>query len=588
MRIAVVNRDKCNPQGCGDYLCVRVCPINKTGEECIIKEKKAKIFEEKCIGCGICTQKCPFQAIDIINLPEELTRPPIHRYGQNGFHLYGLPIPIFGKVVGIIGRNGIGKSTAINILSGILKPNLGRNDVANVAEVISYFKGTEGQNYFERLRDGQVKVSYKLQQVDQIPKVFKGTIFEFLNKVSSSTDKIKQIAKELDIENILDSKMDVISGGELQRAAIAATVLKDANVYFFDEPTSFLDIKQRMKVAKFIKNLAEKKTEDGKDIAVVVIEHDLIILDYMTDLIHAVYGKEDVYGIVSLAKSSKGGINEFLHGFLRQENIRFRNYEIRFDKRIESKHVNKQTLTEWTALKKKLGSFELFAEGGIIHKQDSIGVLGENGIGKTTFIKILAKVIETDSGEISTGVKVSYKPQYIETNSDELVMSYLKEAILKYKAMLLKPLDIEPLMMKQLNQLSGGQLQRVSIAKALSQDAELFLLDEPSAYLDVEQRLVISKVVHDWIEVTGKTVVVVDHDLLFLDYISEKIIVFDGVPSKNGIVKGPFGLQEGMNSFLESVGITYRRDEENNRPRANKEGSQMDQMQKKENKYYYI
>ena len=593
-RIAVVNKEKCNPAECGNYLCQRVCPVNKRGEECIVSEQgKAKIFEEMCIGCGICPKKCPFGAIDIINLPEDLTKPPVHRYGKNGFHLYGLPIPIFGKVVGIIGRNGIGKSTAINILSGILKPNLGKEsengkqEEAEISDLITYFKGTEGQSYFEKLRDGKIKVSYKMQQVDQIPKLFKGTVQDFLLKVTKDLEKIKKISEELDFEKVLSSNIDIISGGELQRVVIAATVLKDANVYFFDEPTSFLDIKQRMKVAKFIQNLSKKKTENGEDIAVIVIEHDLIILDYMTDLIHPVYGKENVYGIVALSRSSKAGINEFLQGFLRQENIRFRDHAIKFETKVVNKNMDKEEIISWKNISKVLGNFNLSAEEGAIVKKDVICVLGENGIGKTTFVKILAGEIDCE-GEIKGKIKVSYKPQYIETGSDDLVIVYLQDALSKHKNTIIKPLDLEPLLNQKLSQLSGGQLQRVAIAHVLSQDADLYLLDEPSAYLDVEQRLLVSKVLRDFISLKGKTAIVVDHDLLFLDYISEKAIVFKGIPSEKGLSQGPFELEKGMSIFLKDINMTYRRDDENNRPRANKEGSQMDQKQKKEKKYYYI
>lgn len=127
-RIAVIEKEKCHPYACGDFLCIRVCPINRTGKECIVKgeDGRAKINTELCTGCGICPKRCPFEAIHIVNLPEALNKDPIHRYGENGFHLYNLPVPIFGKVVGILGVNGIGKSTAIKMLAGVLKPNLGK------------------------------------------------------------------------------------------------------------------------------------------------------------------------------------------------------------------------------------------------------------------------------------------------------------------------------------------------------------------------------------------------------------------------------------------------------------------------------
>jgi ATP-binding cassette subfamily E protein 1 len=585
-RIAVVNNEKLKDPNLKRHV-MNICPINKAGDECIYMEgDKLRIAENLCIGCGICVKAAP-HAINIINLPKELDMPPVHRYGRNGFHLYGLPIPIFGKVVGLIGRNGIGKSTAINVLSGIVKPNLGTEVVANTAQVIEYFKGTEGQSYFEKLRDGNITVSYKLQQVDQIPHIFTGTVREFLHKVSKNDAKILEISKDLAIDSILDSSVDVISGGELQRTAIAAAVLKDANVYFFDEPTSFLDIKQRMNVAQFIRNLSQKKTADGKEIAIVVIEHDLIILDYLTDLVHTIYGKENVYGVVAAPQTAKTGINTYLKGYLRHENVRFRDYEIKFPERSEKSTLHREHLISWENITKKLGSFSLVAEKGTIMKKDIVGVLGENGIGKTTFMKMLAGVHAPDTGKTTENISVSYKPQYIKTDSEDLVITHLARAIEKYKSMLIRPLDLEPILMMPLNQLSGGQLQRVSIAHALSQEAHVYLLDEPSAYLDVEQRLIISKVIRDIMELSGKTAVVIDHDLLFIDYISDSIAVFEGVPSKEGIVKGPFGMQEAMNLFLSDVAITYRRDPESHRPRANKLGSQMDQEQKSKNKYYY-
>ena len=88
--------------------------------------KLAYISEELCIGCGICVKKCPFEAISIINLPKSLDKEQTHRYGPNSFKLHRLPMPRPGQVLGLVGTNGIGKSTALKILAGKQKPNLGR------------------------------------------------------------------------------------------------------------------------------------------------------------------------------------------------------------------------------------------------------------------------------------------------------------------------------------------------------------------------------------------------------------------------------------------------------------------------------
>ncbi len=578
-KICVVEKDKCNPNRCS-HECIKYCPINRSGGEGfrLGEDKKAMIPEEVCVDAhSICAKKCPFGAIHLVNLPQELDVPPIHQYGQNGFRIYRLPIPIFGKVVGVLGRNGIGKTTAIKILAGLLKPNLGNIETeASYDDVIQYFKGTEAHTYFEKVKSGEIVLSYKPQNIDQIPKAYKGKVGDLLKKVDEKNE-FEKIIELLDLKKILDRTLDQISGGELQRVAIAASSLKKANVYFFDEPTSYLDIKQRMKVSKFIQSLADENT------AVIVIEHDLIVLDYMTELVHIVYGQENVYGIVSQTKSTKAGINTYLSGYLREENVRFRDKPIHFDPKPPSVNKKDHFLVSWTPLTKKLGEFTLTAEKGDLYKHDVIGILGENGIGKTTFVKELANV----EGTTSRGtLKVSYKPQYFEP-TDELVMVYLDHAIKKYETQLINPLRIKPLYEKQLNQLSGGQLQRVVCAKALAEDADLFLLDEPSAYLDVEQRLLMSKMIREMMLLKGKAALIVDHDLLFIDYLSEKIIVFEGEPAISGNVTGPFTMADGMNGFLRDLNMTFRRDGESGRPRANKEQSQMDRQQKSEGKLYY-
>jgi ATP-binding cassette subfamily E protein 1 len=575
-RIAVVDNEKLKSMQQKEEI-KSICPVNRSGTDCIeiLDDNKLYINEDSCIGCGICIKKAP-EAISIVNLPEELDSEPIHRYGKNGFALYSLPTPLFGKVVGILGRNGIGKSTAVKVLAGLLKPNFGKEKEASYDDLIQRFKGTEAQSFFEKLKKDEIVVSYKPQQVELIPKNFSGTVKELLSKVDEK-EKLEEMAQILDLNKFMDHDIKKISGGELQRVAIAACVLKKANVYFFDEPTSYLDVKQRLKVSKFIREMADENT------AVMVIEHDLIVLDYMTDLIHLMYGKPGTYGVVSQPKATRTGINIYLSGYLKEENMRFRDYEIKFESHapIDSKKIKE--LTKWEEFEETFGSFKLKANSGEIYEHDIVGILGENGIGKTSFVKILAGVEKDHELE---GLKVSYKPQYIEAE-DEIVLNFLSKAVERYNAQLIIPFELKDLLYRNLKELSGGELQRVYIAKALSEDSQLILMDEPSAYLDVEQRLKLGKIIKDLLQNTGRSALIVDHDLLFIDTISERIVVFHGEPAVHGEVNGPFFMEEGMNDFLQKIELTFRRDQESKRPRINKQGSQKDVEQKKSGKLYY-
>lgn len=589
VRIAVIDYEKCNPDKCGHFLCERVCPVNRMGGEAIIIDEdnyKPIIQEASCTGCGICVHKCPFNAITIVNLPEELKEGCVHRYGVNGFALYRLPVLKEGMVVGILGPNGTGKTTAVRILSGEMIPNLcGSNESWD--NVIRMFRGNELQNYFERLKEGNVKKVVKPQYVDLIPKVVKGKVRDLLQRADEK-GILDKLVEELELSNILDREIQQLSGGELQRVAIAAAIARDADFYFFDEPSSYLDIRQRLKVARAIRKLAE----EGK--SVIVVEHDLAVLDYLSDIIHIVYGKPGAYGIFSMPKGTRVGINTFLEGYLPEENVRFRPYQIRFTKLSERHSQAGEVLVEYPRLVKDYGGFKLEAEGGELYKGEVVSIVGPNGIGKTTFVKMLAGVEDPTEGKVEWELKVSYKPQYIKAEYEGTVyelLSKIDAAKLMsnfYKTELLNPLGIPDLYDRAVNELSGGELQRVAIAACLLRDADLYLLDEPSAYLDVEQRLAVSRAIRHLMEKNEKTALVVEHDVLMIDYISDRIMVFEGEPGKHGKALPPVGMREGMNRFLANVGITFRRDPDTGRPRANKEGSVKDREQKEIGEYYYV
>jgi ATP-binding cassette subfamily E protein 1 len=557
-------------------------------ETIIIDEvtKKPIISEVLCTGCGICIHKCPYKAISIVNLPEELSQ-PIHQYGPNTFRLYRLPVPKEGKVLGLIGQNGVGKTTAIRILSGELYPNIGDYKSKEMKDLTPYFRGTELQGYFEKMDSKNIKSSLKPQYVDKLPQVAKGNTGNLLEKVDERGVS-EELINDLDLKDALDKDVSVLSGGELQRVAIIASMSKNADIYFLDEPTSYLDIRQRLNVAKAIRKLAEEKT-------VVVIEHDLAILDYLSDYIHILYGQPGVYGIVSTPLSVRIGINMYLDGYIKEDNVRFRNESIKFYQKEEKTSKSKKVLLEYPAFEKTFENFSLRTEGGSLHKGEVVGIVGPNATGKSTFIKILAGILESDNGKkFESELKISYKPQYIKRDYDGTVRNLLSEIAKEkfytniFKAEILRPLDIDPIIDNLVADLSGGELQRVAIAACLSQDAEVYLLDEPSAYLDIEQRLNFSKVLRRFIGDKELTAIIVEHDLVSLDYTSDKAIVFSGRSRVSGIASYPLSLRDGMNRFLEEIGITFRRDPESGRPRSNKIDSQKDREQKSIGEYYYF
>jgi ATP-binding cassette subfamily E protein 1 len=589
-RVAVLDQDLCQPKKCG-LECIKYCPVNKSGADCIVLNEeinKAQIDEDICNGCGICVKVCPFDAITIVNLATELATDKIHQYGQNSFRLYKLPTPKKGEVVGLLGRNGMGKSTVINILSGSLKPNLGKYEVPpEWDEILDYYSGTELKSHFEKIKNNQINVSIKPQQVYNIAEVFDGTSKDLLEKYDDRGVS-NQLIKTLSLENSVEQHVKELSGGELQRLAVAVASAKDADFYFFDEPSSYNDIYQRTSVARVIQDLAKI----GK--SVMVVEHDLMLLDYVSDLIEVLYGVSSAYGIVSNVLSTKVGINVFLDGYLPNENVRFRDKKFTFDvSSTAGQFTEGETMIRYPVLEKKYPNFSVTVEPGQIRKGEVLGIMGANALGKTTMMKMIAGAEKPDSGSLYKKIKISYKPQYLLNDVDVDVVSLLNKANegliegSQEEEQIIDPLKIKKLYNKSIKNLSGGELQKVSIAACLLQKVDLYALDEPSAFLDVEDRIAVAKFIQQFTRSFGKSAMVIDHDLQLLDLISDSIVIFQGTSGINGHASSPMPKVDAMNEFLKSLNITFRRDEKSKRPRVNKENSRLDKTQKASSNFYY-
>ncbi len=587
MRIAVLLRDRCQFKKCNQE-CLRYCPKVRTGVEAIVigEDHRPIISEELCAGCGICVHKCPFEALKIIQLPDEIRQDIVHQYGLNAFRLYGLPVPKEGLVTGILGPNGIGKSTSFRLLSGEEIPNLGNYEKPpSKDDVLAHFAGTEMHDHLKRVYDKKVRTSIKPQYVDKLPSVFKGGVRDLLKKVEGRMSMDEAVSL-LDLDEAIGRQMTELSGGELQRVAIAATIMKDADIYFFDEPSSYLDIYQRLRVARIIEKLAREKQ-------VIVIEHDLAILDFLAENVYLVFGSEGAFGIYSQPRQVRQAINVYLDGYAKEENMRFRDTQIVFESRPPRSNWEQFDLLEYGTIECQYPSFHLKVEPGSIKIGETVGVVGPNAIGKTTFVKVLAGVQKPTVGKIDTSFRVSYKPQYISPDFDGTVREMFDATVKDFfesgffQSEIARPLSLKNLLEKNVMNLSGGELQRVAIASCLSREADIYLLDEPSAYLDSNQRMEAAKTVRRVMEKRGRSALVVDHDIYFLDMVSDSIMVFSGTAGKEGLGQGPLDMRKGMNTFLADVDVTFRRDNDTNRPRINKPGSRLDREQKERGEYYY-
>ncbi|KUF92872.1 Myosin-I heavy chain [Phytophthora nicotianae] len=560
-RIAIVSTDKCKPKKCRQE-CKKSCPVVRMGKLCIEvgpKSKVAFISEQLCIGCGICVKKCPFEAINIINLPKDLESNTTHRYGANTFKLHRLPMPRPGQVLGLVGTNGIGKSTALRILAGKLKPNLGKFDAPpEWQEILTHFRGSELQNYFTRILEDNLKAITKPQYVDKIPKAVKGTVHGILSARCEKKEKLDHFLNELDLSHVQDREIENLSGGELQRFAIAVVAVQNADIYMFDEPSSYLDVRQRLKAALVIRSMVDDN-----------------------------------------ARSVREGINIFLAGFVPTENLRFRTEELTFKVSQnadefgtgegDANSFNYPAMTKTMYKKKKDTAFKLHVEAGDFTNSEIICMLGENGTGKTTFIRMLAGLLKSDEMEAAEKAgddeaisncalrydtsTISYKPQKIAPKFQgtvrELLHRRIREAIVhpQFATDVTKPLALDNIIDQAVPHLSGGELQRVAIILCLGKPADIYLIDEPSAYLDSEQRILAAKVIKRFILHAKKTAFVVEHDFIMATYLADRVVVYDGKP--------------GIEYYVPTDPTNYR-------PRINKYDSVKDVEQKNSGNFFFM
>ena len=622
-RILVVDHDKVRPNSASwNFLksrsgrCGRDCitVVQGTGDDSV--PPMIRISEEACPVCLTSASKCPENAVKVVNLPSNLTTNTTHRYGPNSFKLHGLPTPKPGNVVGILGCNGIGKSTAMNILSGDIKPNLGfvgsPSSKPTWEDIVRYYRGSDLQNYFQRLVDGKLRCVVKPQLEVSYTKQFKDKTVEVALMEHHQRGDLQRLVNKLGLAHLLERKVRMLSGGELQRFAVCICAISDADVYLFDEPTSFLDVKQRIAVAEVIRGLVSSetyRTPDGHKAEalqmagstyVLVVEHDLTILDYVSDYVCCLYGEPGVYGVITQRSSTANGINQFIAGYIKNENVRFRAEPLDFQMPAgENPCMSEHSASgeyRYPAMSKTAGSnFDLRTEAGVVRDGEVIGILGQNGSGKTSFMSMLASYFDVQQGPPKSTKKIaSYKRQHFTRNLRKYrgtVEQYLEDHMQwglsnrLFRLLVMKPMQINKLKDLPVHSLSGGEMQRLAICVCLGHPAQLYLMDEPSAGLDCEQRLIIASVIKRWVVSQMSTAFIVEHDMVMASALYSRVIVFDGTPGVKCHANQPLEHCKGFNAFLRQLNVTIYHSNFSNRPRINKPGSRHDREQKASGNY---
>lgn len=446
-----------------------------------------------------------------------------------------------GDKIGVIGVNGTGKSTFLKIIAGIEEPDAGEI-VSGRGVTVSYLAQAPQFN------PGDTIVGYVIK-----------------DKNNASEAEAKTILTKLGITDF-DAAINTLSGGQRKRVALARTLVSPAEVLILDEPTNHLDSDMVIWLEEYIKKFKGE---------LIMVTHDRYFLDNVTNRIveldgGKLYGYDTNYSGFLELKTQREEMERATEAkranILRRElewirrgcQARSTKQQARIDRYEDMKEASRQARAsfenkalEMNSVSTRLGkkTIELsdicksFGEKKVIDdftyiflRDDRIGIIGKNGCGKSTLMKIITGNLKPDSGSVEIGdtVRIGYFMQENEPLDEKMTVLEFVRSIGEYVTTATGKATASQMCEKFLfgpksqwtpiSKLSGGEKRRLYLLSVLMSAPNVLILDEPTNDLDIETL----EILEDYLDGFAGIVIVVSHDRYFLDRTVDRIFSFEG------------------------------------------------------------
>ncbi|MGV2940336.1 ribosomal protection-like ABC-F family protein [Mesobacillus sp. LC4] len=487
--------------------------------------------------------------------------------------------------VGLVGPNGCGKTTLMKLIAGIEETDQGKIHwkkglkIGYLAQIPNYEEGMTARDVLKTAFDELLAVQAEMKQLEnEMAEAGEDSrkLEKLLAKYGVLQEKfslgggyemdanIDRIANGLNIEGMLDSNFNSLSGGEKTKVGLGLSLLRNPELLLLDEPTNHLDIMAAEWLAEFLKEY------DG---TVVIISHDRYFLDETaTKILDLEDGEIDLYhaNYSGFIKEKEAKLLREFQAFEEQQKKikkmkeaikRLRDWANRANPPSAALHKRATNMERALARMEKLdrpilnrkkmnfeletgarsgkdvlvfkdvqksfGGRELFSKVNLqLHYQDCAAIVGENGSGKTTLLKFIQDDLAPDQGEVRKGsnVKIGYLSQHMELSSQDgtVLDAFRNEVVMnegEARNVLAGFLFYGPSVFKKVTQLSGGERMRLRLAQLMHQDLNFLILDEPTNHLDIDSR----EVLESALEGFEGTLLAVSHDRYFLNKLFDKI-----------------------------------------------------------------